>query len=222
MPQAAFPLGAASPTRGLLVTLEGGEGAGKSTQLARAASWLAAGAREIVTTREPGGTANGEAVRALLLEGTAERWSPAAEAMLFAAARVDHVRHVIAPALARGAVVLCDRYVDSTRVYQGLVGGLGLAAVDRLHSEILGLPWPDLTILLDLDPAVGLARRAAQGDATRFEAKGSAFHSAVRAGFLDLAREAPDRFVTVDASVAPDAVTAALCAAVATRLGLAS
>jgi len=218
MPAPSHPA-SLEPTRGLLVTLEGGEGAGKSTQLARAASWLAAGPREVVTTREPGGTANGEAIRALLLQGAAERWSPAAEAMLFAAARVDHVRHVIAPALARGAIVLCDRYVDSTRVYQGQVGGLGLATVDLLHGRILGLPWPDLTILLDLDPAVGLARRAAQGDATRFEAKGSAFHVAVRAGFLELAREAPERFVTVDASAARDAVSAAVRAAIAARVG---
>jgi dTMP kinase len=158
-------------------------------------------------------------VRALLLGGAVERWGAAAELLLVNAARVDHVERVIGPALARGAWVVCDRYVDSTRVYQGLVGGVDQARIDRLHGEILGLPWPDLTLVLDLPAAAGLARRRAQGSVTRFERKGDDFHAAVRAGFLELARTEPARLVVIDAAPPVPAVAAAILAAVQARLG---
>jgi dTMP kinase len=164
----------------------------------------------VLTTREPGGTPNAEAVRKLLLAGSAQRWSPVAELMLVNAARADHVERELGPALSRGTVVLCDRYVDSTRVYQGLVGGIGLDVIDRLHADIARLPWPDITLLLDLDPSDGMRRRHAEGELTRFEAKGPAFHAAVRTAFLDLARREPGRFQVVDAALPVEAVAAAV------------
>jgi dTMP kinase len=148
-----------------------------------------------------------------------DRWGPMAELMLVNAARIDHVERLVAPALARGAWVILDRYVDSTRVYQGLVGGVGLARIDRLHGEIAGLPWPDLTLLLDLGAAQGMARRRGGGGETRFERKGDAFHEAVRAGFLELAAAEPVRFAVVDAARPADEVATGVVAAVRARLG---
>lgn len=171
-------------------------------------------------TREPGGTEGAEAVRALLVEGEAGRWQPLAELLLVAAARADHLSRLIEPALARGAWVLCDRYADSTRVYQGFAGGLDPVLIDRLHEEIMKARVPDLTILLDLPEEEGLARRRADGNGGRFEAKGRAYHEAVREGFLRLARAEPGRFALVDATRPADAVSAAIARLVAGRLGL--
>ena len=185
------------------MTFEGGEGVGKSTQIVAARTALERAGHTVLVTREPGGTPNAEAVRGLLLAGVADRWSALAELMLVNAARIDHVGRVIEPALARGTVVLCDRYVDSTRVYQGEVGGIGLAVIDRLHQDIARLPWPDVTLLLDLDPAEGMRRRQAQGQLTRFEAKGETFHAAIRAGYLALAAREPARFHVLDGARAP-------------------
>ncbi|MCS6780838.1 MAG: dTMP kinase [Geminicoccaceae bacterium] len=209
----------ASPA-GRLLTLEGGEGAGKSTQLARLAAFLEGRGIAVERTREPGGTEGAEAIRALLLEGGAERWSPACELLLVCAARRDHLEKRIEPALAAGRWVLCDRYLDSTRVYQGIAGGLGLELVDRLQQELLGFRLPDLTILLDLPVEQGLARRHGQGGASRFERKGTSFHEKVRAGFLELARAEPDRFLLIDAARPVELVAAEIAAKVAARFGL--
>lgn len=150
---------------------------------------------EVVMTREPGGSPGAEAVRALLVEGGADRWRPSSELFLLMAARADHLERTVRPAVARGAWVLCDRFWDSTRVYQALVGGLPLEAVDALHATWLGAFRPWRTLLLDVPVGLGLAR-AAQG---RFEAKGEAFHERVRQGYLELAAREPERFRIVDA-----------------------
>ncbi|MDX6748414.1 dTMP kinase [Geminicoccaceae bacterium 1502E] len=202
------------------MTFEGGEGAGKTTQIARLADWLAGRGIEVVRTREPGGTEGAEAVRALLVEGEAGRWQPLAELLLVAAARADHLTRLIEPALTRGAWVLCDRYADSTRVYQGGAGGLEPALIDRLHAEIMQARVPDLTLLLDLPVATGLARRHADGNGGRFEAKGAAFHEAVRRAYLELASAEPARIAVIDAAADADAVAGAVRRAVAERLGL--
>jgi dTMP kinase len=213
------PAEAAAPGR--LITFEGGEGAGKSTQLVRLADWLAASGREVVRTREPGGTPGAEALRALLVEGAADRWLPSTELLLFAAARDDHVRRLVRPALERGAWVLCDRFTDSTLVYQGAAGGVSAERIGLLDREILDVPRPDLTLLLDLSPAEGLRRRAAAGGKDgRFEAKGQGFHERVREGFLRLARVEPDRVALVDATPPPEQVADAVRAEVARRFGL--
>jgi dTMP kinase len=176
-----------------------------------------------VTTREPGGTPGAEAIRALVLDGPVEAWSGGVEALLMTAARLDHVERLIAPALAAGKWVLSDRFADSTRVYQGIAGGIGLRRIDDLHDLFLDAARPDLTILLDLPVEAGLARRAAAGGGSRFEAKGKAFHEHVRQGFLVLAEAAPERFLVVDATAAPESVSAtverALVARFADRLG---
>jgi dTMP kinase len=206
--------------RGLFITLEGGEGTGKSTQAARLAASIRAGDREVVATREPGGTPGAEAIRALLVTGETDRWSPAAESLLMYAARLDHVERVIIPALARGAVVVCDRFADSTRAYQGAGGGADTQLIAALESEVRGRCWPDLTLILDLDPATGLARAESRaGGETRFEAKGVAFHQRLRAAFLAIAADEPNRCLIIDAADDIDAVRVAVWQAVRPRLG---
>jgi dTMP kinase len=205
--------------RGLFITLEGGEGTGKSTQAARLAATIRIGGREAVATREPGGSVGAEAIRALLVTGEADRWSPSAETLLMYAARLDHVERVIVPALARGAVVISDRFADSTRAYQGAGGGADERLIVALESEVRGRCWPDLTLIFDLDPAAGLARAAGRlGAETRFEAKGLAFHQRLRAGFLAIAAAEPDRCVIIDAAGDMDAVEAAVWQAVEPKL----
>jgi len=205
---------------GQLITLEGGEGAGKSTQLAHLARRLTDAGCALVTTREPGGTPGAEAVRELLIRGGPERWSPTSETLLLLAARRDHVDRVIGPALAAGRWVLCDRFSDSTRVYQGIAGELGLELVDRLHRTIFGDLAPDLTLILDLPATTGLARRRAGPAGNRFEQKALAYHERVRAGFLAIARAEPDRCVVIDATRPESAVADSVCAAVGRRFGL--
>lgn len=183
---------------------------GKSTQLKTLADALRADGRQVATTREPGGSVGAEAVRNLLVEGGVDRWSPAAELFLLLAARLDHLERAIRPAVADGAVVLCDRFWDSTRVYQALVGGLDLAAVDALHERWLAPFRPGLTLIFDLPADLGLAR-ARSG---RFEAKGPAFHERVRAGYLRLADLEPGRFRVIDAARPPGEVSADALAAV--------
>ena len=188
--------------RGLFVTLEGVDGAGKSTQARRLAAHLEAAGRNVVLTREPGGSEGAEAIRALLVTGGPGRWSAETELLLFTAARRDHLERIIAPALAAGAVVICDRYVDSTRAYQGL-GAADLAeAVEALHRLMIGRE-ADLTLLFDLDPALAAARRSGRDPAVaaadrpgampedRFERRGLAFQQALRARFLELAGAEP-------------------------------
>ena len=207
---------------GVFITFEGGEGAGKSTQIARLAATLRErDGREVVTTREPGGTPKAEAYRAALLRGVAKPFGPFAEALMFAAARIDHVEGLIRPALARGAVVLCDRFADSTRAYQGAAGGLEPALIASLERVTLGSLRPDLTLILDLPPQEGLARARARGRAgeapDRFEAEALAFHERLRAAFRAIAEVEPGRCRVIDASPGPDAVEAAIRAAVAAR-----
>jgi len=205
--------------RGLFITLEGGEGAGKSTQAQRLAAHLRRLGRPAVATREPGGSPGAEAIRALLVKGETDRWSATAETLLMYAARIDHVERVIAPALARGDVVICDRFTDSTRAYQGAGGGANPALIEALEREVRALCWPDLTLVFDLDPAEGLARASGRAGAeTRFEAKGVAFHERLRAAFLAIAEAEPDRCRLIDAAAAPDAVEGAVWRAVEARL----
>ena len=207
-------------TRGRFITIEGGEGAGKSTQLRRLAADLAARGIDCLVTREPGGTEGAEAIRELIVHGPPERWRPLAELYLFLAAREDHLHRAILPALEQGRWVLCDRFADSTRVYQGWAGGLGLDLVDRLQAPLLGDHRPDMTLILDLPVELGLARCAARGAMARFEAKGAAFHERVRAGFHRVAELEPERFAVIDASGDEAEVATAVARAVASRLGL--
>ena len=206
-------------TRGCFITFEGGEGAGKSTQIRRLAERLRAAGRDIVLTREPGGSPGAESIRELLLNGAVDRWSPLTEALLMNAARRDHIERVIAPALARGAVVLCDRFADSTRAYQGAGGAVDAAIIAQLESAVVGEMRPDLTLIFDLPVAEGLRRALSRnGGEERFEAKGEAFHERLRAAYLDIARSEPDRCVVIDAAASLDAVEAAIAVAVDPRL----
>jgi dTMP kinase len=201
--------------RGQFLTLEGPEGAGKSTQAVRVRDHLAHGGRTVVLTREPGGTPVGEAIRDVLLATAPERHpaGPRVDALLFNAARAQLVATVIEPALQRGDVVVCDRYADSTLAYQGHGAGLPLDALRDLATFATGGLQPDLTILLDLPVEAGLARKA--GEETRFEQAFSVdYHRRVRAGFLALAAADPGRFAVVDATQEPDAVTRDVLAAV--------
>ncbi|HEY2048057.1 MAG TPA: dTMP kinase [Caulobacteraceae bacterium] len=207
-------------SRGLFITFEGGEGAGKSTQIRRLAARLEAG-REVVVTREPGGSPGAEAIRGLLVSGAADRWSAISEALLMNAARRDHVEKLIAPALDRGAIVLCDRFADSTRAYQGAAGGAPHDLIDALETAAVGEFCPDLTLVLDLPIDIGLARAdTLGGQEARFEGKGAAFHAAIRKAFLDIAAAEPHRCVVVDASRSEDAVAEAVWAAVQTRVAV--
>ena len=206
---------------GRFITIEGGEGAGKSTQIRRLAARLTPRVGAPLETREPGGSPGAEALRGLLVTGAADRWSPLAETLILFAAREDHLTRRIRPALAAGQWVLCDRFSDSTRAYQGAAGGTDPALIAALEAGVIGPTRPDLTLLLDLPVEAGLARAAARGDAeARFEGKGLAFHQRLRDGFLAIAAAEPERVCVIDAARAPDAVEAAIWAAVRTRLGI--
>jgi dTMP kinase len=199
----------------LFITFEGGEGSGKSTQVKLLAQTLRSAGRKVVETREPGGTPSAEAVRALLVTGAPKRWSAEAEALLNYAARDSHLEGVIRPALARGDIVISDRFMDSTRAYQGYAGGCDLTLIDVLERTIVGKTRPLFTFVFDLDPTVGLARAAARGSAVedRYERKGLAFHERLREGFRAIAAAEPHRCRLVDAdrsveTIASDIVTA--------------
>jgi dTMP kinase len=187
---------------GLFITFEGGEGAGKSTHIKHLAERLKAQSREVMLTREPGGTPGGEAIRALVVAGDVVRWSAEAEALLNYAARDAHLREAIRPALARGAIVLSDRFMDSTRAYQGYAGGCDMGMIDALERAVVGSTRPRLTLIFDLDPQLGLSRAKGRGEAEddRFERKGLDFHRRLRQGFLDIARREPDRCRILDAA----------------------
>ena len=201
--------------RGRFISLEGGEGVGKSTQARRLADALRARGLAVVESREPGGSPGAEAVRSLLLQGEEDRWTPEAEALLFAAARSDHVAKRIRPALGEGNWVLCDRFLDSSLAYQGGAGGLGIDRVRALHDFGSGGFRPDRTLLLDL-PGEAAAERAATRDrgwADRIGARGPRYFAEVAAAFRRLAGAEPERFRMIDASGSPDEVTARLLGA---------
>ncbi len=196
---------------GLFISFEGGEGSGKTTQIERLAELLRQTGAEVVTTREPGGTPGAEAIRALLVTGEADRWDAMSELFLLNAARRDHVLRVIEPALEAGATVLCDRFIDSTRIYQGAVKGLADELICEMHDRATGGLWPDLTYLFDLPAQMGLQRAAVrQGKENRYEGESLGFHSRLRDGFRALAQLEPERIVIIDASQPVDAVTAQL------------
>ncbi len=193
----------------MFVTFEGIDGSGKSTQARLLAEALRGAGREVVLTREPGGSQGAEEIRRLVLEGATDRWSPMTELLLFTAARRDHLERLIEPALARGAVVICDRFTDSTRMYQGMEreGGANLRGlVDQLHMMVIPRE-PDLTMLIDIDPELGLSRaKARAGTEERFEDMGVALQERMRAGFLALAQEFAPRFRVIDGARSPEAV----------------
>jgi dTMP kinase len=208
--------------RARCITLEGGEGAGKSTQVKLLANAFAAAGLPLVTTREPGGSPGGEAIRNLVVSGAADKWHPTTEALLFMAARFDHLETKIKPALARGEWVLCDRFYDSTYVYQGMAKHVGTAWLDQLYRMLFSTFTPDMTLLLDLPPQVGLARADKRGNAaeSRFEQMDIAFHESLRAGFLMLAHQHSARIVTINADREAAQVHAAIIAALNARFAL--
>ena len=205
---------------GRFITLEGGEGVGKSTQLAALAAALRARGLDPLVTREPGGSAGAEAIRALLLEGEAGRWGPRAEALLFAAARADHLEKTILPALATGRWVLSDRFLDSSRAYQSGASGLADADILTLHRIGSAGRMPDRTLLLQLPEAEARARAAQRdrGGADRIGGRDAAYHARVASAFAHQAAEEPARFRVVDAAGTPEAVTARLVDALADLL----
>jgi len=212
---------------GLFIALEGGEGAGKSTQGRLLAEALRARGAEVVLTREPGGTAGAEAIRALLLDAGGAGWGARAEALLFAAARADHVARLIRPVLARGGVVICDRFLDSSRAYQGGGGGLEDADIRALHAIGSEGLLPDITLLVEVPPAVAAARLAGRAAATaagpdRIEQQGEAYHARVAAAFARFAAEEPARFARIDGTGDAQAVHARVLAALAPLLGAAA
>ncbi|WP_338069639.1 dTMP kinase [Rhodovarius crocodyli] len=194
----------------MFITLEGGEGAGKSTQIRRLAAHLAAGGRPVLLTREPGGSAGAEAARALLLS---RPWDAKAEMLLHFAARREHVTRSIRPALEAGAIVLCDRFADSTLAYQVAGQGGDRALWDGLVKLSLDGVWPHRTLLLDVPVDTGIARAMGRGEINRYDVLGRDFHERVRRCFLDQAAAEPGRFRVIDAGQAPDAVFAAMLAA---------
>jgi dTMP kinase len=202
---------------GLFVSLEGIDGSGKSTQGRRLAETLRARGHPVTLTREPGGSPGAEEIRRLVLEGDVDRWSAETEILLFTAARRDHLEKTIRPALNRGEIVISDRFADSTRIFQGITRGDLTDTVDQLHAIMIGVE-PDLTLLFDLDPAVGLSRANARaGSELRFEDMGLGFQERARAGFLALAARHP-RFRVVDADGDADTVAARVLAALAAHL----
>nr|MCU0904897.1 dTMP kinase [Tabrizicola sp.] len=198
---------------GLFVSLEGIDGSGKSTQGRRLAETLRGAGHAVTLTREPGGSPGAEEIRRLVLEGHVDRWSAETEILLFTAARRDHLEKTIRPALERGEIVITDRFADSTRIFQGITRGDLTATVDRLHDLMIGVE-PDLTLLFDLDPAIGLSRAHARaGTELRFEDMGLTFQTKARAGFLALADRHP-RFRVIDADGEADSIAARVLAAV--------
>lgn len=206
---------------GRFITLEGGEGSGKSTQAARLAQTLRRAGLSVHATREPGGWPTAELIRKLLVEGETGRWQPATEMLLHFAARAEHVHHVIRPALAGGAWVVSDRFADSTMAYQGYGLGVPREAIEAVQRAAIGDFVPDLTLILDIDVGLGLARATGRaGNEDRYERMDRAFHERMRQGFLDIARRNPARCVVIDSSAVTDVVSARLLAAVEAHLGV--
>jgi dTMP kinase len=202
---------------GIFITFEGGEGTGKTTQLAKLAAALEKKGVDVLCTREPGGSPEAEAIRDELVSGDSGKWSPLAEALLMNAARDSHLRKTIRPALALGRTVLCDRFLDSTRAYQGAAGGVDMKLIAALEKSVVGQTVPDLTLIFDLDHEIGLARAKPSED--RFERKGAEFHSRLNAAFREIARGEPERCRIIDASAPPDVVFAAIMKIVLPLMG---
>ncbi len=206
---------------GQFITLEGGEGCGKTTQIKLLAASLTAAGRSTIITREPGGSVGAEKIRELLVTGEVDRWDGQTETLLFYAARTDHLARTVRPALAQGNIVICDRFSDSTRVYQGIGKGVSSQFIDALHTLTLGDFAPSLTLILDVPPETGLARASARrGSEMRFEQLSLDFHHRVREGFLAIANAEPARCVVVDASKTVEEVAAEIKNVVFQRLGL--
>lgn len=206
---------------GLFISFEGGEGCGKSTQIAALKAHLESEGHAVIQTREPGGTPLGESVRNLLQHDEAgQGMSPESELLLFAASRAQHVRALIAPAIADGKIVLCDRFMDSTTVYQGVARAIDANHVTAINEFAVGQTKPDLTILIDLPPEIGLARVHARSDGQldRMEQEAIEFFEAVRQGYLDLAAQEPNRFILLDGSQSIEALKAEISKAVTARI----
>lgn len=213
-----------APQKGRFITLEGGEGAGKSTQLRRLAETLTTRGIDVLTTREPGGSKGAEEIRALLVSGDTGRWGPVTEALLHNAARRDHLERTVWPALEAGRWVVCDRFFDSTMAYQGYGLGLGREQIAALQTLALDGFRPDLTLILDVEVQTGLRRAAvraggAVGAEDRYERMDVGFHERLRQGFLDIAEREPERCAVIDADANLDHVQARVWNAVASRLG---
>ncbi|MBN8543085.1 MAG: dTMP kinase [Alphaproteobacteria bacterium] len=204
------------------ITLEGGEGAGKSTQIKLLAQAFEQAGHKTLVTREPGGSKGAEAIRKLVVEGAADRWDPVTESLLFMTARYDHLETLIKPALGRGEWVVCDRFFDSTYIYQGIAKGVDTHWLKQLYTLLYGNAAPELTLLLDIDPKDGLKRASARnsGAETRFENMDFSFHQKLRDGFLRLAKEEPARIHVVDAAVSIEAIHQSILSAVNKRFQL--
>ena len=197
--------------KGSFITFEGIDGSGKSTQARKLAEHLQANGREVILTREPGGSEGAEEIRALVLQGEPDRWSAETEILLFTAARRDHLERTIFPAIEAGKIVICDRFADSTRMYQGLSRGDLRGTVDQLHKLMIGRE-PDMTILIDMDSNTGLSRALSrQGVEERFETFGADLQAQMRAGFLSLAEEFKERFVVINGARSIDEVSVDVC-----------
>ena len=213
----------ANQPRGKFITFEGGEGAGKTTQIVRLAERLEACGVATVRTREPGGAPGADSIRSLLVSGATDKWDPVSEVLLLYAARREHLNHTIRPALDRGAWVLCDRFADSTMAYQGYGHGVARDFIRTVHETVVGDAGPDLTMILDIPVDVGIARATARNTDTRsgedrFEHMDTGFHERLRAGFLAIAAESPQRVAVIDADASPEAVTEAVWRTLAERL----
>lgn len=204
------------------ISFEGGEGSGKSTQLKLLAESFKKAGLPFITTREPGGSPGGERIRSLLVSGDVDSWNPLSETLLFNAARADHIQRLIAPALANGKTVICDRFIDSTIVYQGIGKGLGTAYIKSLHHMLFGNFMPNLTIMLDIAPEVGIRRAlACSGEETRFEGLDIEFHRRIRAGFQAIAESEPERCVIINAAQEADAIHRQITETIRIRCGIA-
>lgn len=213
----------ADQQHGQFITFEGGEGTGKTTQVQLLASLLRARGHDVVTTREPGGAAGADTIRSLLVSGATDKWDPLSESLLLFAARREHLIKTIWPALEQGAWVLCDRFADSTLAYQGYGHSVPIEFIENLYDVVVGEFVPDLTLILDIDVEIGLARANARNTDTasredRFERMDIAFHERLRTGFLDIARNDPGRCAVIDADNQPDIVGAEIWKTVETRL----
>lgn len=206
---------------GKFITFEGGEGSGKSTQLIRLAEWLTTQGVPVLTTREPGGAPSAEIIRTLLVEGAVDRWQPVTEVLLHYAARAEHLANTVRPALEQGTWVLSDRYSDSTIAYQGYGHGLNRDMIAKIHGPATGGMTPDLTVVLDIPVAEGLARAHGRAHAEdRYERMGDSFHERVREGFLHIARQEPNRCAIIDATLGLDEVASSILECVKDRLAV--